>query len=77
MMTVSKGVLKARMLEFFRRVEATGEELIVTDNNRPVLKVVPFHSKKSPEEIFADVRGKLKVRESELLEPELEEWGKG
>jgi hypothetical protein len=33
---VSKSALKAKMLEYFRRVEETGEELIVTDNGEPV-----------------------------------------
>ena len=41
-MKVSKGVLKLKMLEYFRRVEQTGEELIVTNNNVPALKVIPI-----------------------------------
>ena len=40
--TVSKSRLKARALEYFRQVERTGEELIVTDRGRPVLKIVPY-----------------------------------
>jgi hypothetical protein len=40
MKTVSKGVLKAKMLEYFREVEQTGEELVVTEYNLPVLKIV-------------------------------------
>jgi antitoxin (DNA-binding transcriptional repressor) of toxin-antitoxin stability system len=45
------------MLEYFRRVEETGEELVVTDNHIPVLKVIPFRRKLSPEEAFGDLRG--------------------
>ena len=41
-MIVSKGVLKAKMLEYFRRVDETGEELIVTNNNVPTLKITPI-----------------------------------
>ena len=38
-MVVSKGKLKAKMLEYFREVERTGEPLIVTDHGRRVLEV--------------------------------------
>lgn len=38
MVTVSKSTLKGKMLEYFRQVEETGEELVVTDNGRPVVK---------------------------------------
>ena len=73
MATVSKGVLKAQMLEYFRRVEQTGEELIVTDNNRPVLKVVPIRQRRPARELFADVRGKVVYR-GDILEPTESEW---
>jgi len=42
MKTVSKSRLKAKALEYFREVERTGEELILTDRGRPVLKIVPY-----------------------------------
>lgn len=71
---VSKSALKARMLEYFRMVEQTGEELIVTDNNRPVLKVVPIRTRRPAREVFADARGKLKYRDDELLESTAGEW---
>lgn len=70
---VSKGVLKAKMLDYFRRVEKSGEELIVTDNNRPVLKVVPIRHKSPAREVFADVRGKV-VYHADILAPTSDEW---
>ncbi len=73
MPTVSKGALKAKMLEFFRRVEETGEELIVTDNNRPVLKITPVRNPVSTEKLFADVRGKV-VYHDDPLAPTADEW---
>ncbi|WP_416137223.1 type II toxin-antitoxin system Phd/YefM family antitoxin [Halomonas sp. HK25] len=36
---VSKSQFKARALEFFRQVEATGEAVIVTDKGRPTIEV--------------------------------------
>jgi len=74
MTIVSKSKLKAKMLEFFRHVQKTGEELIVTDNNQPVLKVIPIHKKVSPDEIFSDIRGQVKYKE-DLLKDTSKEWG--
>ena len=45
--TVSKSKFKPKALEYFRRVEETGEEIVITDNGRPVLKIVPFRDAKS------------------------------
>jgi prevent-host-death family protein len=42
MKTVSKSQLKARALEYFREVERAGEELVLTDRGKPVLKIVPY-----------------------------------
>lgn len=39
---VSKSQFKPRALEYFRQVQLTGQELIITDHARPVLKIVPF-----------------------------------
>ena len=74
LIAVSKGKLKARMLEYFREVERTGEELIVTSNNVPTLKVVPIRPKLSVGEVFADLRGRIRIDDS-VMEPETEEWG--
>jgi len=43
---VSKTEFKARALEFFRQVEATGEPVIVTDHGRPALEIRPYRSGK-------------------------------
>lgn len=71
--TVSKGILKAKMLQYFRQVEKTGEELIVTDRHIPVLKIVPFQKSVPAEEVFAELRGRLKYRE-DLTAPTEDEW---
>ena len=73
MSTVSKSLLKGKMLEYFRQVEETGEELVVTDNGRPVVKVVPIHTKSSAAELFADVRGRV-VYHEDILAPTIDEW---
>jgi prevent-host-death family protein len=73
METVSKSALKARMLEYFRRVEETGTELIVTDNNEPVLRIVPIRKRIPAGELFADVRGRV-VYHEDVMTPTTDEW---
>ena len=75
METVSKSALKARMLEYFRRVEESGEPLIVTSNRVPVLKIVPFPGRGSVDELFADVRGRVTLPPDAVLnEPVDDVW---
>jgi prevent-host-death family protein len=70
---VSKSALKAKMLEYFRRVQDTGEELIVTDNNEPVIRITAIRKRRPASEVFADVRGRVVYR-GDLLEPTVDEW---
>lgn len=63
MITISKGKLKAQMLQVFRELEQNGEEAIITDNNRPVLVIRPIAKKRSMAEVFADFRGKVVFHE--------------
>jgi len=39
---VSKSKFKLQALEYFRQVEESGELLIITDREKPVLKVLPY-----------------------------------
>jgi prevent-host-death family protein len=73
MNTISKSALKARMLEYFRRIEETGEELIVTDHDRPVLRITPIRSRKRAAETFAGVQGAV-VYHGDILESTGDEW---
>jgi prevent-host-death family protein len=45
--TVSKSKFKPKALEYFRRVEETGEAIVITDKGRPVLKIVPYRETKA------------------------------
>jgi prevent-host-death family protein len=63
MLTISKSKLKAHMLQVFRQIEQTGEEVIVTDNNRPVLRIQPIARKPGVDEVFASYCGKVVIHE--------------
>ena len=39
---VSKSEFKAKALEYFRKIEASGESVIVTDHGKPALEVRPY-----------------------------------
>ena len=69
---VSKSAFKARALEFFREVERTGREVVVADNGRPVLKVVPYS--RDPAEALKALRGSV-LRYDDPTEPVgVEDW---
>ena len=39
---ISKSEFKAKALEYFRQIEASGESVIVTDHGKPALEVRPY-----------------------------------
>lgn len=75
MITVSKKNLAADLNGYFRRVEHDGEELIVTENSVPVLRVVPIGQPNAPsiDDLFGDLRGKVRIV-GDLTEPTSGEW---
>lgn len=74
MRSVSKSQLKTHLLRICRELESSGEELIVTDRDTPVLKISPIRQRLSVEAAFADVAGKFEFREDPDA-PTLEDWG--
>jgi len=53
------GVFKARCLAVMKKVQMTGEPVIVTKRGVPVVKVVPVESEKN--DIFGFMAGKVKI----------------
>jgi prevent-host-death family protein len=71
--TISKTALRAKLLKCLRKVEETGEELIVTDNKRPVLRIMPIRRRIPAAEIFSAGRGKV-VYHEDIVAPTTDEW---
>lgn len=69
---VSKSQFKPHSLEYFRKIEQTGEELIITDHGRPVLKVIPFVE--DAEECFRGLRNTVLKYDAPLEPVGAEEW---
>jgi len=69
---VAKSKMKAHCLEYFRQVERTGKELIITDRGKPVLKLVRYAQ--NPAEMLDSLRGTV-VRYDDPTEPvAMEDW---
>lgn len=68
---ISKTEFKARALEYFRQVEASGDPVIVTDHGRPTLEVRPYRGlEREPLQVL---RGSV-VRFDAPTEPVDVEW---
>ena len=74
MQSISKSKLKSKLLELLRYVESEGEELIVTDRGKPVIKISRYYDAPTTEELFRQMRGRVKYSE-DLTTPTTEEWG--
>jgi prevent-host-death family protein len=69
---ISKSAFKPRALEYFREVERTGREIIITDRGAPVVKVVPFQP--DPHTAREELLGTV-VRYDDPTEPVgVEDW---
>jgi hypothetical protein len=73
MKTIDKSQLTAQLLEFLRLVELEGEEILVMDGTKPVVIISKYEKSLSTEELFKDMRGKVKYFE-DLTTPTTEEW---
>lgn len=50
---ISKSKFKAKALEYFRRVEASGEPIVITEHGKPKLELRPYADpKRDPFEIL-------------------------
>jgi len=70
---VSKSRFKAKALEFFRRVEKSRKELIITDHGRPVLKLVPY-TQETSQEVLQGLAGSVLKYEDPTEPVGLEDW---
>lgn len=73
MKTIDKSQLTAQLLEFLRLVELEGEEILVMDGTKPIVIISKYEKSLSTEELFKDMRGKVKYLE-DLTAPTTEEW---
>ena len=69
---ISKSRFKPRALQYFREIQENGDEIIITDRGRPVLKISPYTE--DPDDVLKELRHSVK-RYSHPLEPVgLDDW---
>jgi len=66
------GLFKARCLAVMKKVQATGEPVVVTKRGTPVVKIVPVRKRK--DDLFGFMKGKVKVV-GDIVTPIAVEWG--
>jgi prevent-host-death family protein len=59
MKQIAAGIFKARCLAVMKKVQTTGEPVIVTKRGKPVVKVVPAEPEKN--NVFGFMTGKVKI----------------
>ncbi len=72
MQKISKSKLKPYMLKIFREIEETGEELIVTDHGRAVLKIIPYSE--NTEDSLLELRGTVERYDSPFEPVGINDW---
>ncbi|HEV3424136.1 MAG TPA: type II toxin-antitoxin system Phd/YefM family antitoxin [Paraburkholderia sp.] len=72
---VSKSQFKAKALEFFRQVEASGESVIVTDHGKPALEVRPYRaSERKPLDVLRSSVVRYENPTDPVAEGDWEAW---
>lgn len=70
--SISKSRFKPHALKYFRKIEETGQELIITDHGKPVIKIIPYQHE--PQDILEELRNSVEFYE-DPLEPVAEnDW---
>ncbi|MCE9596691.1 MAG: type II toxin-antitoxin system Phd/YefM family antitoxin [Spirochaetia bacterium] len=69
---VSKGKFKAQALAYFRQVQNSRKAIVITDNGKPVLKMIPFDE--DPESELALLRNSVLEFKDPLGAVGVEDW---
>ncbi len=69
--TIKASEFKAKCLQLMDEVAATGEEIVITKNGRPVSKLMPYREK--PKTLFGIDRDKIVIL-GDIVEPIDVEW---
>ena len=64
--TIQASEFKAACLQLIDEVAASGKEIIITKNGRPVARLLPYHSK--PQTLFGIDRGRIEIV-GDIIEP--------
>jgi prevent-host-death family protein len=69
---ISKSKFKPHALKYFRQVEKTGKELVITDHGLPKIKIVPYSE--DPLESLKSLRNSVITYDDPTEPVGLDEW---
>ena len=69
--TIAASEFKAKCLKLMDEVAESGEEIVITKNGRPVLRLLPYREK--PKSWFGRDRGRIEIL-GDIIEPIDVEW---
>ena len=69
---ISKSQFKPHALKYFREVEKTGQEIIISDRGKPVLKIIPYTE--NPELALKALRDTVVMYNDPTQPVGLEDW---
>lgn len=69
--TIKASEFKAKCLKLMDEVAASGDEIIITKNGRPVSRLVPYREK--PKSLFGIDRGRIEIL-GDIISPLEVEW---
>ncbi len=72
MKIISKSRFKPQALQYFREIQESGQEVIITDHGKAVLKISPFQEK--PKNVLVELRNSV-IKYDDPFDPvALEDW---
>ncbi len=69
---ISKSKFKPKALQYFREIEKTGKQIIITDHGKPVLKIIPYSE--NTESILRSLRNSIKKFDDPTEPVGIEDW---
>lgn len=72
MKTIAKSEFKPKAFEYFRIIESTGEEILITDHGRPVLKISKYSE--NDNDILKSLKGTVTHYEEPMKPVAVEDW---
>lgn len=69
---ISKSEFKPKALQYFRIVQKTGRELIISDHGKPVIKIVPYRY--NSDDVLSSLRNTVREYIDPMEPVGLEDW---
>jgi antitoxin (DNA-binding transcriptional repressor) of toxin-antitoxin stability system len=70
--TISKSRFKPQALKYFRQIQEKGQDLIITDHGKPVLKISPFQ--KEAQSVLEELRNSVLCYDDPLEPVAVDDW---